>query len=69
MKRLSAISKAAMMALITSAGVPLAGALNHMIHPPKAKKARSNPAFDAEALACAEAKRLRKSNGRNKERV
>lgn len=72
MKKLSALSKAALMAVISGAGVPAVAALNHMLRPagPRAlgkPKTGRTPA-DREAIAKAEAKRARRAN-RNKEPV
>ena len=72
MKRFSTLTAAAVMALASGVGVPLQAVASHMFRMsvPKPRRAK-NPTTDADfdAIKKAEAKRLRKSNGKNKERV
>ena len=74
MKPFSHLTKAAMAKIVSAAGVPLAAGLAHMIGGsgktvPGKKEKKPVTTADREALAKAEAKRLRRSSGQNKERV
>jgi hypothetical protein len=74
MKNLSQLSHAAMRAVITGAGIPLAAGLSHMLGAPSKVKQYpryNEPETDADfaAIKKAEEKRLRRSGGKNKERV
>lgn len=72
MKRLFTLTAAAVMALASGVGVPLQAAASQMFRTsvPKPRRTKQpTSAADFDAIEKAEAKRLRKSGGRNKERV
>lgn len=74
MKNFSQLSRAMMTAIASSAGVPIGAGLSHMLgRGSKVKQAyqikEPTTTQDFAAIKKAEAKRLRRSGGKNKERV